>query len=220
MPVSAQAVCFLVGAGEMDPALVLRPRPGDLLIAVDGGWSPIRAMGLMPDLAVGDFDSLGQVPDCPDTISLPREKDDTDMFFALKQGLARGFRRFAVYGGTGGRLAHTLANLQLLDYLSRQDCRGFLVGGGTVATAVTGGALRFPARMDGYLSVFCSSGQAGGVTLTGLKYPLEGASLSGSLPLGVSNEFTGVSACVQVDSGTLLVLWQGRDVDEDLLRRL
>ena len=214
-------VCFLVGAGEMDPALVLSPRRGDLLVAVDGGWTAVEAMGLTADLAVGDFDSLGRVPSCPVTIPLPREKDDTDMFFALKQGLARGYRRFALYGGTGGLLAHTLANLQLLDHLSRLGCRGFLVGGGTISTAVTNGELSFPAGMEGYLSVFCSSGQARGVTLSGLYYPLEGAILTGSLPLGVSNEFLpGQSARVRVEEGTLLVLWQGRDLDAGVLRRL
>ena len=214
------AVCFIVGAGVIDPDLRLSPAPGDLLIAADGGLPAVERMGLVPDLVIGDFDSLGRTPTHPNTIVLPTEKDDTDMAAAVKLGLERGYRRFALYGGTGGRLAHTLANLQLLDGLAPQNCRGFLVGEGTVATALCSDTLSFPAHMSGYLSLFCHSGHASGVTLTGLKYPLTDATLTSDVPLGVSNEFTGVPAQVSVRSGVLLALWQGTDVEEGLLRTL
>ncbi|MBO5339628.1 MAG: thiamine diphosphokinase [Oscillospiraceae bacterium] len=210
----------MVGAGILDPSLRLTPRPDDLLIAADGGLPAVERMGLAPHLVVGDFDSLGKAPSHPNTIVLPREKDVTDMHAAINLGLERGYRRFALYGGTGGRLAHTLANLQLLDGLARQGCRGFLIGEGTVATAVHNGTLDLPARMQGYLSVFCSSGMAEGVTLSGLKYELNDAQLTGSFPLGVSNEFVGVDAHIQVKSGTLLVLWQDSGAEDGLLRRL
>lgn len=218
MSVSTSAVCFIVGAGSIDPDLCLSPRPGDLLIAADAGWLTVRSLGLTPDLVIGDFDSLGSRPDHPNTIVLPAEKDVTDTHAAIQLGLERGYRRFALYGGTGGRLAHTLANLQLLDGLSRQGCRGFLVGDGTVATALTDGQLHFPPHMRGYLSVFCTGGTARGITLTGLKYELDDAVLESSFPLGVSNEFTGSPAYIRVEQGSVLVLWQSADVDESLLR--
>lgn len=149
MSVPNRAVCFIVGAGVIDPALRLSPAPGDLLIAADGGLPAVERMGLVPHLVVGDFDSLGHTPTHPNTIVLPTEKDNTDMAAAVKLGLERGYRRFALYGGTGGRLAHTLANLQLLDGLARRGCQGFLVGEGTVATALCNGTLTFPAHMSG-----------------------------------------------------------------------
>lgn len=220
MCVPANAVCFIVGAGPVAPDLRLSLRPDDLLIAADGGWLAVERMGLAPHLVIGDFDSLGHRPDHPNTVVLPTVKDDTDMGAAIRLGRERGYTRFALYGGTGGRLAHTLANLQLLDGLSRQGCRGFLAGDGTVATAVTNGALAFPAGMTGYLSVFCSSGTADGVTLTGLKYELTQAKLTSAFPLGVSNEFTGAPAHVCVQAGSLLVLWQGAEIAPTLLRLL
>lgn len=213
-------VCFIMGGGELDPALRLAPAPGDLLIAADAGLAVVRAMGLVPDLVIGDFDSLGEPPAGDNVVVLPKVKDDTDAAAAVKLGLARGYRRFALYGGTGGRLAHTLANLQLLHLIARGGGRGFLIGGGSVCTAVTDGALSFPTGMRGYLSVFCSGADAQGVTLSGLKYALEGAALTAAFPLGVSNEFIGVPARVAVERGTLLVLWQGGDVDGALLRTL
>ncbi|MBE6973215.1 MAG: thiamine diphosphokinase [Ruminococcaceae bacterium] len=214
------AVCFIVGAGTVDPDLRLSPGPDDLLIAADGGFATVERMGLVPHLVIGDFDSLGKQPDHPNTMVLPTVKDDTDMSAAIKIGRERGYTRFALYGGTGGRLAHTLANLQLLDGLAREGCRGFLVGEGTVATAVHNSKLNFPAHMFGYLSAFCVSGRAEGVALSGLKYEVSDARMESSFPLGVSNEFTGLPARVEVADGSLLVLWQGDDVEEFLLRTL
>lgn len=220
MSVPNTAVCFIVGAGSTDPKLQLSLQPEDLLIAADGGLETVKRMGLVPHLVIGDFDSLGQYPDHPNAVVLPCEKDITDMHAAINLGAERGYHRFALYGGTGGRLAHTLANLQLLDGLAQQGCRGFLIGGGSVATALHNGALDFPSTMSGYLSVFCSSGTAEGITLQGLKYELNDAPLTGSFPLGVSNEFTGTPAHVEVASGTLLVLWQADNIADILLRTL
>jgi thiamine pyrophosphokinase len=202
------------------PDLRLRLEDDDLLIAADAGWLTVERMGLTPHLVIGDFDSLGRRPDHPNTVVLPTVKDETDMHAAIKLGLERGYTRFALYGGTGGRLAHTLANLQLLNGLAQRGCRGFLIGDGTVSTAICNDSLRFPAEMTGYLSVFCGGGTARGVILSGLKYELDRAELTSSFPLGVSNEFTGVPAQVSVEEGTLLVLWQGGNVEERLLRTL
>lgn len=220
MSVSAGALCFVVGAGAVDPALHLTLKPDDLLIAADAGWRTVEGIGLAPHLVVGDFDSLGARPDHPNTVVLPKEKDVTDMYAAVELGMERGYRRFVLYGGTGGRLAHTVANLQLLCDLAQRGCRGFLVGDGTTATAVHNGTLHFPARGEGYLSVFCAGDEACGVNLSGLKYQLTDARLTGNFPLGVSNEFANQPACVGVTRGTLLVLWASGEEDTALFASL
>ena len=110
----------------------------------------------------------------------------------------------------GGRLEHTLGNLQILDWLTTQGAQGFLAGEKTVATALRNGSLTFPVSMSGYLSIFCNSGQARGVTLSGLKFPLEDAVLTSCFPVGVSNEFLGQSAQVTVEDGSLLLLWEDK----------
>lgn len=213
-------ICYVVGA--MSLSLSLRPCPalGDYVIAADRGYDSLMAYGLNPDLVVGDFDSLGEVPNHPNVIQLPAEKDDTDMVFALRQGLDLGYRRFVMLGGVGGRLEHTLGNLQLLDWLASQGAQGFLAGEKTVATAVRNGTLTFPAAMSGYLSVLCNSGTALGVTLRGLKYPLERYTMTGSFPLGVSNQFLGQPASVSVEDGCLLLLWEEKGDFYSLLPRL
>ena len=203
---TAEGLCYIVGAGERTGDTLI-PVPGDLVIAADGGLEWLDNMGLAPDLVVGDFDSLGGPPVGDHVVVLPQEKDDTDTMAAVRLAEAQGYRRFAVYGGTGGRFDHTLANLQLLTWLSRRGYENRLYAPDWVAAAVTDGALVFPAGGAGTVSVFCQGDRAQGVTLEGLKYPLHDAALTCEFALGVSNSFTGRPARVAVEKGTLLVVW-------------
>ena len=215
------SICYIVGAMSLTPALRPYPAPGDYVVAADRGYDSLMAYGVVPDLAVGDFDSLGYQPDHPNVIQLPVEKDDTDMVYALRKGLELGYRRFVLLGGVGGRLEHSLANLQLLDWLAGQGAQGFLAGEKTVATALQGGhTLTFPPSMSGYLSVFCNSGTAEGVTLRDLKFPLEHHLLTSQFPLGVSNQFLGRSAQVSVEKGSLLLIWEDKGDFYSLLPQL
>ena len=130
------------------------------------------------------------------------------MALALAEGQRRGMTTFLIYGGLGGRLDHTMANLQLLTRLSLQGCRGFLLDRSTAVTALTGGTLTFDPRYRGTLSLFAAGERAEGVTLTGLDYPLTDGLLTHHTPLGVSNAFlTGTPAAIRVERGTLLVFW-------------
>ena len=203
---NSPACCHIVGAGDFF-AGGFAPAGGDLVIAADGGHRHLARIGVRPDVVVGDFDSLAEPPDGAEVVRLPAEKDETDMLAAIRLGLARGFRLFKLYGGTGGRLDHTVANLQLLCHLSLRSARGYLVDESCVFTAITDGELRFDASSSGVLSVFAPLNEALGVALEGLKYPLKDATLRGDYPLGVSNAFTGRPARVSVASGTLLVAY-------------
>lgn len=208
---SVNGICYVVGAMSLTPDLRPCPVQGDCVIAADRGFDSLMAYGVKPDLAVGDFDSLGYRPNHPNVIQLPTEKDDTDMVFALRKGLELGYHRFILLGGVGGRLEHTLSNLQLLDWLSTQSGQGFLVGEKTAATCIRDGKrIIFPASMSGGLSVLCNSGTAEGVDLIGLKYPLDKHTLTSRFPLGVSNQFLGQEATVSVETGSLLLLWEDK----------
>jgi thiamine pyrophosphokinase len=199
-------ICYIVGAYcKEDP--VIQRSDSDFVIAADGGYAVLQKVGIKPDLVVGDFDSLGYLPNHPHVVRHPVEKDDTDLALAAKEGLARGFRRFVFFGGVGGRLDHTLANLALLHRLSLNGYQGFLYGEGAVLTAITNATLTFCAPKGNTLSVFAVGADAHGVSLQGVKYPLESASLTPSIALGVSNEFTDRAACVSVQDGSLLLYW-------------
>lgn len=198
-------ICVI--AASMPPDDLYIP-PDAYCIAADGGYTHLQSRGIEPDLAVGDFDSLGYVPAVREVVRHPVEKDDTDMMLAVREGLRRGFRSFILYGGIGGRLDHTIGNIQTLGFLAQHGARGLLCGEGTAVTILQNGALRFPATAAGTVSVFCFGDAAEGVTERGLYYPLENARMENTLPMGVSNEFCNRESEVSVQKGKLLVLWQ------------
>ena len=175
----------------------------DLVIAADGGLAHTEKLKISPHVILGDFDSLGFVP--ADSRVFPVEKDDTDMMLAVKLGLSKGQTEFHIYGGTGGRLDHTLANIQTLLYLTEQGGNGWLYDAMGRFTAVKNGTLELPAQASGTFSVFAMNGDALGVTIRGGKYKAEDMALKESQPMGVSNSFIGQNVSITVRQGSLLV---------------
>lgn len=179
----------------------------ELVIAADAGLSHTRKLGIVPDVVLGDFDSLGYTPEGANVF--PVEKDDTDAMLAVRRGLAEGCDLFFLYGSLDGpRLDHTVANFQTLQFLADHGAAGYLIGNREIVTVVKNSTLRFPAGQEGTISVFCLGPDARGVTLEGLYYPLENGTLTTGFPLGASNHFTGEAATITVREGSLLVIWE------------
>ena len=175
----------VVGAGEWFGAPRLEAE--DFLVAADGGYPHLLAAGLTPHLVIGDFDSAPP-PAGLKTLRLPVVTDDTDMLAALRLGLRAGYTRFALYGGTGGRIDHTLANIQCLHVLAQR----------------------------GAFSALSLTSRCRGVTIQGMKYTLKDATLSAAFPIGVSNQFTGGPAQVWVRQGVLLAVYPLEAQPQDL----
>ena len=201
--------CLIFCAAEFDaPAVPIAQ--DDYILAADGGLEHLEKLGIVPNEILGDFDSLGRIPEGARVF--PVEKDDTDAMLAVKRGLQLGYREFILYGSLDGpRLDHTVANFQTLSWLCEQGGWGYLVGKDYLVTVVKNGGIRFPAGCEGTVSVFCQGSDASGVTLKGLHYPLENGNLTAAFPLGVSNHFTGEEAQISVKNGRLLVLWDRKN---------
>jgi thiamine pyrophosphokinase len=201
--------CYIVGAAPK--AMQIEAQPGDYVIAADGGCNHLRRWRLQPNLIIGDMDSLGAqglsaMFHCVPVWQVPKEKDETDTELALEEGLARGWRKFEFVGCCGGRPDHTQANLQLLVKAARRGAFACLRGEDYCATALAGGGeLRLQGK--GTVSVFAYGEVACGVTLRGLKYPLENDTLYGDVPRGVSNELDG-EALITLEKGVLLIFWE------------
>ena len=220
----ADKVCTIFAAGEYYAEQPSVPA-GAFVIAADGGLDRARALGVTPDVAVGDFDSVkGGLPAVenaqratdapthavPRTIALPPLKDDPDLLSALKIGWNAGCRVFHIWGGLGGRVDHTISNIQLAALLARRGGTCYLHGDGAIITAICDGRLDFvahhvdvPGRM---VSVFSHSDVSLDVNEIGLKYELRHGELANTVVRGVSNEFRdGVHASISVSHGTLIV---------------
>ena len=198
-------ICTVFAAMPAQDAVI----PQDsFIIAADKGYVQLLQRGVVPDLTVGDFDSLGFVPQTDALVRHPVRKDDTDMMLAVREGLQRGFTRFLLYGGLGGRLDHTLANIQTLAFLRDHGARGVLYGDGTAVTLLHNESVRLPAKESGTLSVFSFGEKADGVTERGLSFDAQDICVTNAFPIGVSNAFCGKEAEITVRNGTLLLLWE------------
>lgn len=197
--------CYIIAAGECGK-LSFEKKSGDLVICADGGLAYAKASGINPDLVVGDFDSFGSIPKDENIIVHPREKDETDTHLAINCALERGYTDIVMYGMLGGRLDHTYANIQLLSYLCEKGARGVIVGKDYTVTAIKNERLTLEKRNSGMISVFSFTQESRGITISGLKYEVENFTLKSWYPMGVSNEFTGKEAFIEVNDGTLVII--------------
>lgn len=185
-------------------------------IAADGGLNFIQAFRIVPNLIIGDMDSLRENSLLERFAQnkkvqmkrLPAEKDDTDMLAAIREGLEAGCDYFELYGALGGRIDHTLANIQCLQFLLNQGAYGILYGKGQRIELVRNSRICFSKEMyqqNRRLSVFAFGRDAYGVTEKGLKYTLDNVIVRTDFPIGVSNEFLNCESFVEVKDGTLLI---------------
>ena len=201
--------CIVFCAADFDqPAQDIEK--GDYIIAADGGLRHLEALSLKPDAVLGDFDSLGYVPQGAEVF--PVEKDDTDAMLAVRHGLALGYREFLLYGGLDGqRLDHTVANYQTLQFLADNGATGYLIGKDYIVTFIQNETIRFPESAEGIFSAFCLGEAAQGVSIRGLQYPLQNGTLTSGFPLAVSNHFVGAVAEITVEKGSLLAMWDRKN---------
>jgi thiamine pyrophosphokinase len=205
--------CVIFGGGDvLDYAAVAAMIPGAAAAyAADSGYKHCKRLGLKPELLVGDFDSIGEaLPEGIPTLTLEVEKDYTDTALAAEEAVNRGYRDILLVGMAGGRLDHTLANLQTLAGLSRQGINARMTDGVTDTYAFTatkpGDGFTLEPRSGCYFSVLAFTEVCANVTITGGRFPLEGYNLRQDDPRAVSNEFAGREAVITMDAGTALII--------------
>lgn len=199
-------ICYIVGAGDC-PKLNIKKNSDDLIIAADGGLKYLKDFGILPDIIIGDFDSLGIVPDGENVIKLNPVKDVTDMNAAVDIGIEKGYTEFHIYGACGGRFDHTLANIQLAASLASRNMNASIHDGETVITAICNGSMKFSKEYKGYISVFAHSDECTGIYIKGLKYTLDNGTVRNTFPLGVSNEFIGCESEIIIGQGIAIVVY-------------
>ncbi len=197
--------CVIIGGGEVADAHIINKfiTDDDFVICCDSGYLHAIESHIIPHLIVGDFDSADIPKTNIETIVLPTEKDDTDSFFAAKEGLKRGFDTFLLLGMTGGRLDHTLGAISILEFLQNHGAEGEIVDNNT-KIRVCNKSLTVNAGCK-YFSVF-AVGTAEDVTIRGAKYNLDNAIINSHYQYGISNEVTDEFATVTVGQGTVIVM--------------
>ena len=207
------ARCVIIGGAEIRDYERARQalEAGDYYIYCDSGLRHRKKLGAEPDLVVGDFDSHPD-PRLPvETITLPREKDDTDTVFAVKEAIRRGFDDFLLLGVIGGRLDHTIGNLGILLMLDTQGRKCAALDDYARLEIVSRETALVPDSYS-YFSLLNISGTAKGITIRNAKYPLTDGEITCEYQYGVSNEvLPGKTAEITVREGRLLLIKVVRD---------
>lgn len=179
----------------------------DYIIACDQGYGHAVSAGIVPDLVVGDFDSWpGPIAAGIEVRRADPVKDETDTFLAMEAAIEKGYKNLIICGAFGGRIDHELANISLCGYAAEKGIHCTLVDQNHQIFAFQNGTRRISRGRWTKISIFAMDRIVRGVTLSGLRYPLEEAELTNTFPLGVSNEFAADKAVVSVKEGMLLVV--------------
>jgi thiamine pyrophosphokinase len=180
------------------------------IICTDGAGGKARELGIMPNVIVGDMDSISQddllfmETNKVKTIYHPRDKDVTDTFLALLLARENNDVDVVIWGGTGGRLDHTLANLASTIAFVKEGMRlSFQDPGLTIY--ITKNYLNLEGRPGDIVSIFPMGGDAEGITLNGFKYSLTNEKIEQDFPLGISNKLMRNEGRIFVESGILSV---------------
>lgn len=178
-------------------------------IYCDKGLIHEKSLGRKPDLAVGDFDSC-PIPENTEVITLPREKDDTDGRYGVKEAIKRGYKEIIILGATGGRIDHTLGNIYLLDYIYSNGLSGIIIGDSS-SIEIVGKEKKYIEKCYPVFSLIAAFGKAEGVEIRGAKYNLVNATIEPSFQYGISNEVDKSVAEVWVEKGKLLLIKNWRE---------
>ena len=178
-------------------------------VAADGGALLLESIGFLPDVIIGDFDSLTDLQ-CQhykkmevEIIKYPVEKDETDGELALQYCRERGLDNIIIIGFAGGRLDQQLANIFLLEYAFRNGMTALVREPGLEMGIIEKEKIFFQ-KIGAGLSLIPLDEKVSGVTITGCKYLLEAGNLLRYKTRGISNIIEQEKAVITVEKGLLL----------------
>lgn len=197
---------------------IIRRGGFEVVMAADSGLDFLYRTGIMPDVIVGDFDSVKwdaldyfREFEHIEMCMLNPEKDDTDTEFAIREAIRRGASKITIVGGTGTRIDHVLGNICLLGIGLEENVKIVLLDEHNRIRMIDKPlVLKKEEQYGQYISLVPYSDRVTGVTLTGLKYPLTDYTMGGFNSLGISNEIVDEEATISLTSGQLLVI-ESRD---------
>lgn len=205
---------YIYTGGKIYPEFISdSPKSDDLIIAADSGYKNARLCGVKPNILIGDFDSLGEVPnDVDEVLQMPPEKDLTDTQLAVEVAIERGADNIVIISGTDGRVDHTLSSLAILEGLWNRNIRCVLTSGqNRIRYIKNSGYILLRERNFKYFSVIACDEVVKGVSIEGAKYPLKKVKLTRKLQYAVSNEIDGNCSLITVKRGGVYII-ESRDI--------
>lgn len=203
----------IVANGEMPQAGLILPflRPDDVYIAVDGGLRHLLNLYKIPQLLIGDLDSIspaelhGIEAQGIEVRRFKVDKDETDLELALLTTVEKGFDELLLIAVLGGRLDQTLANLFLLSLPELAKIK-VTIENGTEEIFLIRDTAEIHGKAGDVISLLPINGEVVGVETRDLKYPLRYETLLPQKTRGISNVMLTEQAGVSIQSGCLLCI--------------
>ncbi len=186
----------------------------DFVICADGGLEKVNRLGLVPNLILGDFDSVdSSVLEYYkklhiETVKFPSDKDYTDMELAVEYAVKSGFKELILTGATGTRLDHTLANILLLEKYNNQGINIKIIDNNNYISIISDNSdIKIENKKDYFVSLVPVTEMLEGLTLNGFKYPLENVKVQRGTALLISNEIIQDEGRITLKKGTALIFF-------------
>ena len=184
----------------------IKTKEDDLIICADGGYDALVYTSIVPDVVIGDFDSLkSSVPKEIEVVKYPTDKDKTDLEICIDYALERGCDTIFMLGALGGRIDHTIGSLCAMKYVLEHGASPMILTGKSRIYLIDDEIVLARENFD-YVSLIPCTERVTGITTTGLKYELNNDELLKSNSLGISNEFYNNTATVKIENGLLYVI--------------
>jgi len=197
---------IIIGGGSCNKNIKEYILSGDFIVCADSGYDSAKELGIIPDLVIGDMDSIvSTVQSGPEIITAPVQKDETDSMLCVDILAERGYNEILLFGALGGRPDHSFANITLLLYAAKKGIHLEIVHESAHLFIIDSRA-EISGKKGDTFSLFALGGDAHGITTTGLFYPLNNETLYTDNPRGVSNEFLENEITVSVENGYLLAV--------------
>ncbi|MCM3039232.1 thiamine diphosphokinase [Paenibacillus motobuensis] len=212
---AAQRVLIFAG-GSIDPSFIEEIHLDDLIIGADRGALFLVEHGIRPHFSVGDFDSVSPIE--LENITKHSEqmlacdainKDLTDTELAFDIAIKQRPDQIVMFGVTGSRLDHTLANIHLLVKSLEQHIPCAIRDHNNYVT-LTDSSITIQDQGFTYVSLLPVTTEVTGIDLTGFQYPLHNATLIMGQSLAVSNRLEDKVGTITIRSGLLLII-QSKD---------
>ncbi len=206
---------FVVAGGQIRDLAFFGSKVSELnpsvIICADSGAGHLYSIGLIPDIIIGDMDSLTEDLQSyfeekgSRFIRYPEAKDETDTQLALEHAFGMAPDEIYVFGAFGSRIDHVIANISLLVSGAKKGariklidewCEAFIVMNECVIEGETGQTV----------SLLPASDAVTGITLDGFEYPLKNGTMEAGKPYGISNKLTAARGIISVSTGCLLVI--------------
>ena len=214
---NGQGKALIVANGELEEKFLKAVAPRyDVIVCADGAANRLRALDIIPDILVGDFDSIRQetrdyfCDQSVEMITLSPEKDFSDTHVSIELIMERGWDQIDIIGGLGGRWDHSVANLSLLYFGVRKKCKLRLISQCNLAEIYEKGEHNLQASPRHYWSCFAIFEDAV-VSIQGMKYPLSHKKIRRGESIGLSNEFLTEDGRLIVEEGSVVVVRSQKD---------